>query len=261
MIVLHLQMTDAKPLQPPPVKNNVNNINEKQQEAQLYVLDIYRKLGQGSYALSRYNCQEALQVFNSVTLAQRDTPWVLSKLGRAHYEMANYLEAEKVFLKIRQLDPMRTRDMEVYSTLLWHLRKEVELSFLAHELVESDRLSPQAWCAIGNSFSLQRDHEQALKCFKRATQLDPKLAYAFTLQGHEHVSSENYDKAVVAYRNAVAADQRHYNAWYGLGKVYEKQGKYDLSEKHFKTAHIINPTNSVLVCCIGIVCLRRFSTS
>lgn len=143
--------------------------------------------------------------------------------------------------------------MEVYSTLLWHLRKDVELSYLAHELVEVDRLSPAAWCAIGNSFSLQKDHEQALKCFKRATQLDPKLAYAFTLQGHEHVSSEEYDKALVAYRSAVSADSRHYNAWYGLGKVYEKTGKYDLSERHFKTAAQINPTNSVLVCCIGMV--------
>ena len=143
--------------------------------------------------------------------------------------------------------------MEVYSTLLWHLRKDVELSYLAHELVEVDRLSPAAWCAIGNSFSLQKDHDQALKCFKRATQLDPKLAYAFTLQGHEHVSSEEYDKALVAYRSAVSADSRHYNAWYGLGKVFEKTGKYDLSERHFKTAAQINPTNSVLVCCIGMV--------
>ena len=148
---------------------------------------------------------------------------------------------------------MRTRDMEVYSTLLWHLRKDVELSYLAHELLDIERLSPQAWCAIGNLCSLQRDHEQALKCFKRATQLDPSLAYAFTLQGHEHVSSEEYEKALVAYRSAVAADSRHYNAWYGLGKVYEKTGKYEMSEKHFKTAVQINPNNAVLICCVGMV--------
>ncbi|RPB22237.1 TPR-like protein [Terfezia boudieri ATCC MYA-4762] len=245
---IDVTMLDAKPL-PPPVKQ----INEKQQEAQLHMLEMFKKLGTGYFALARYSCQEALQVFNSLTPSQRDTPWVLSKIGRAYYEMANYTEAEKIFQKIRQIDPTRTRDMEVYSTLLWHLRKDVELSYLAHELVEVDRLSPAAWCAIGNSFSLQKDHEQALKCFKRATQLDPKLAYAFTLQGHEHVSSEEYDKALVAYRSAVSADSRHYNAWYGLGKVYEKTGKYELSERHFKTAAQINPTNSVLVCCIGMV--------
>lgn len=143
--------------------------------------------------------------------------------------------------------------MEVFSTILWHQRKDVELSYLAHDLVDMDRLSPESWCALGNCFSLQRDHDQALKCFKRATQLNPKLAYAYTLQGHEHVSNEEYEKALVSYRCAVAADSRHYNAWYGLGKVYEKMGKYDVAEKHFRTATKINPTNAVLVCCVGMV--------
>ena len=158
-----------------------------------------------------------------------------------------------MFLRVRQLDHVRTRDMEVFSTILWHQRKEVDLSYLAHELMELDRASPEAWCALGNCFSLQRDHDQALKCFKRATQLDAKLAYAFTLQGHEHVSNEEYEKALNAYRSAVTADNRHYNAWYGLGKVYEKMGKYEIAEKHFRTATKINPTNSVLVCCVGMV--------
>lgn len=143
--------------------------------------------------------------------------------------------------------------MEVFSTILWHQRKDVDLSYLAHDLVDMDRLSPESWCALGNCFSLQRDHDQALKCFKRATQLNPKLAYAFTLQGHEHVSNEEYEKALVSYRCAVAADARHYNAWYGLGKVFEKMGKYDIAEKHFRTATKINPTNAVLVCCVGMV--------
>ena len=129
----------------------------------------------------------------------------------------------------------------------------MELSYLAHELIALDRSSPESWCALGNCFSLQRDHDQALKCFKRATTLNPKLAYAFTLQGHEHVSNEEYEKALLAYRTAVAADNRHYNAWYGLGKVYEKMGKNEVAEKHFRTAAKINPTNAVLVCCVGMV--------
>jgi anaphase-promoting complex subunit 3 len=83
--------------------------------------------------------------------------------------------------------------------------------------------------------------------------LDPKFAYAFTLQGHEHVQNEEYDKALLSYRQAIAAEKRHYNAWYGLGKVYEKMGKYELAEKHYQAAVSINPMNPVLICCIGSV--------
>ena len=230
-------------------------VNEKVKEFEglQQLLDLFMKLGSGYFALSHYRCQDALRCFNSISPNQRDTPWVLAQIGRAYYEQASYLEAEKTFARIKTMAPSRLEGMEVYSTALWHLNNDIDLAFLAHEIIDIDRNSPQAWCAVGNSFSLQRDHDQALKCFKRATQLDPKFAYAFTLQGHEHVANEEYDKAVSAYRSSIAAENRHYNAWYGMGRVFEKQGKYAFAEQHYRTAASINPSNAVLICCIGVV--------
>ena len=66
---------------------------------------MFKKLGTGYFALARYSCQEALQVFNSLTPSQRDTPWVLSKIGRAYYEMANYTEvsweSSRIYVEIK----------------------------------------------------------------------------------------------------------------------------------------------------------------
>lgn len=103
--------------------------------------------------------------------------------------------------------------MEVYSTLLWHLQRNVELSFLAQELLNINPQSPQAWIAIGNLFSLQKERLQALTCFRRAGQLDPTCAYAFTLSGHESID-EDLEKAINFFQSALRADPRHYNAWY-----------------------------------------------
>ncbi|KAI5781213.1 hypothetical protein EDC01DRAFT_620031 [Geopyxis carbonaria] len=248
-----INMSDAASRTQSTVSTTKPQIDTKKEEAQHYLLDMYKKFGNAYFNLVHFRCQEAVQALSSLPTSQRETPWVMCQVAKAQYEMANYVESEKIFLKVRAIDPVRTKDMEVFSTVLWHQRKEVELSFLAHELIDLDRLAPEAWCALGNCFSLQREHDQALKCFKKATQIDPKLAYAFTLQGHEHISNEEYDKALVSYRGAISVDSRHYNAWYGLGKVYEKMGKYDIAEKHFRTAAKINPTNAVLVCCIGMV--------
>ena len=230
-------------------------ISEKAREAEAvqWLLDLLMKLGTGYFTLSHFQCQDALRILQSVTPSQRETPWVLAQIGRAHYEQASYAEAEKIFTRIRNIAPSRLEEMEYYSTSLWHLKNDVDLAFLAHELIELDRNSPQAWCAVGNSFSLQRDHDQALKCFKRATQLDPSFGYAHTLQGHEYIANEEYDKAMSAYRASITAENRHYNAWYGLGKVFEKQGKYAVAEHHYRTAASINPTNAVLITCIGSV--------
>jgi anaphase-promoting complex subunit 3 len=227
--------------------------NPRQEEAIQVLLDLFKAIGSGYYALAQFQCQEALHIYRTLPKVQQDTPWVMAQIGRAYFEQAAYADAEECYKKIRLLAPTRFEDMEIYSTILWHLKRETDLAFLAHELVDSSWQSPQAWCALGNSWSLARDHEQALRCFKRATQLNPKFAYAFTLQGHEHVANEEYDKALASYRHGMAADKRHYNAWYGVGRVYEKLGNYDKAFAHFSSASTINPTNAVLICCIGTV--------
>ncbi|KEZ41550.1 hypothetical protein SAPIO_CDS7716 [Scedosporium apiospermum] len=106
-------------------------------------------------------------------------------------------------------------------------------------------------CALGNAWSKSEEHEQAVKCFKRAAQLDPNMAYAYTLQGHEYMATEDYDRALRAYRRALSVDKRHYNAHYGIGKVHERLGNLDKAHTQYLAAANINPTNAVLACCIG----------
>ncbi|KAF3938261.1 hypothetical protein ABW19_dt0206073 [Dactylella cylindrospora] len=242
-----VHMAEARPIVAPLPRPQ----EPKEVLAHLVLMDLYRKLGASLVCLSRFDCKNAVAGFQNLPVGQRETPYVLAKLGRALYELSRYNEAGECFAKVRQMDPLRMQEMETYSTLLWHLKKDVELSYLAHELFDLDRLSPQAWCALGNCYSLQRDHDQALKCFRRATQIDDRLAYAYTLQGHEHLSNDDLEKAMSCFRSALSADGRHYNAWYGIGKVYEKSGKNDMALRHYKTAYSINPTNVVLICCVG----------
>ncbi|KAK3504829.1 hypothetical protein B0T13DRAFT_390280 [Neurospora crassa] len=247
----------AAPPPPPAPKPAESESVKAVEEALKTIFDLLKKLATGYALSSQFQCQEAVAAYMSLPRSHQDTPWVLAQMGRTQYEQANYAEAEKYFKRLRVIAPTRLEDMEVYSTVLWHLKKETELSFLAHEMIDSVWDSPEAWCALGNAWSLAYDHEQALRCFKRATQLDPKFAYAYTLQGHEHVENEEYDKALTAYRHAIAADKRHYNAYYGIGRVYEKLGNYDKALSHYHAASVIHPAHAVLICCIGSVLHRQ----
>jgi len=168
------------------------------------------------------------------------------------------------------VDPYRLWDMEVFSTLLWHLQQDVELSFLAQELLNINPQSPQAWIAIGNLFSLKKERNQALTCFHRAVQLDPNCAYAYTLMGHESID-EDLEKAITFFQSALRADTRHYNAWYvfgaceeakayhlsryGLGTCYLRMSKIRLAEYHYRKSVEIHPKNAVLLGCVGMVSL------
>lgn len=96
---------------------------------------------------------------------------------------------------------------------------QVEISNLAKTALSLDRLCPQAWCVMGNCFSLQKEHETALRFFQRALQIDPHFTYAYTLCGHEYFANEDFDKSLAYYRNAITQDPRHYNAWHGAHTV------------------------------------------
>ena len=209
--------------------------------------------------LSMFRGAECVSALSRLDPRQRDTGYALCLLGKAHAEMVAYPESARAFERARRVDPTRLESCEVYSTVLWHLKRDTRLSHLAQECVSCDRLAPQTWCALGNCFSLQKEHETALRFFRRALQLDPKHPYAHTLCGHEYFANEDFDKAMTSYRAAIRLDPRHYNAWYGLGTVYYRQEKYELSEYHFRHALGINSRSSVLFCYLGMAqhALRR----
>ncbi|XP_061555824.1 cell division cycle protein 27 homolog isoform X1 [Phycodurus eques] len=228
-------------------------VPQHQRAAADNVLALLRELGRGYQALCSYNCREAIAILTSLPPQHYNTGWVLTHIGRAYFELAEYTQAERLFSEVRRMESYRVEGMEIYSTTLWHLQKDVALSALSKDLTDMDKNCPEAWCVAGNCFSLQREHDIAIKFFQRAIQVDPGFAYAYTLLGHEFVMTEELERALACFRNAIRVSNRHYNAWYGLGMIYFKQEKFNLAEIHFRKALSINPQSSVLLCHVGVV--------
>ena len=225
----------------------------EREEAETDMLLLLSKFAEGYDALTHFRLEEAKKAYKTLPADHCNTAYTMIQLGRTHFEFVEYEQAVECFQQARQLDPDRLDGMEIYSTALWHLRKDIRLSYLAHELLKINHLAPQSWCAVGNCFSLLREHDQAIKAFQRSIHLDPRFTYAYTLLGHEYMGNEEYDKARTAFRNALRTDKHHYNAWYGLGMLDLKIGKYEHALEHFMAAAHINSLNVVLLCCIGLV--------
>ncbi|XP_023005564.1 cell division cycle protein 27 homolog B-like isoform X2 [Cucurbita maxima] len=215
------------------------------------ILCLLRILGEGYRLSCLFRCQDALDVYLKLPYKHYNTGWVLSQVGKVYFELVDYLEADRAFSLARHASPHSLEGMDVYSTVLYHLKEDMKLSYLAQELISTDRLAPQSWCAMGNCYSLQKDHETALKNFQRAVQLNPRFAYAHTLCGHEYVALEDFENGIKSYQSALRVDSRHYNSWYGLGMIYLKQEKLEFSEHHFRMAFQINPRSSVVMSYLG----------
>lgn len=215
------------------------------------VMSLFRILGEGYRLSCMYRCQDALDLYLKLPQKHYNTGWVLSQVGKAHFELVDYLEADRAFSLARRAAVYSLEGMDIYSTVLYHLKEDMKLSYLAQELVSTDRLAPQSWCALGNCYGLQKDHEIALKNFQRAVQLNPRFAYAHTLCGHEYVALEDFENGIKSYQSALRIDSRHYNSWYGLGMIHLRQEKFEFSEHHFRMAFHINPRSSVIMSYLG----------
>ncbi|TMW60581.1 hypothetical protein Poli38472_000623 [Pythium oligandrum] len=225
----------------------------KAHEGRTQLLQLLSAFGAIYQKNSVYMCREALELLDRLPKNQLSSGWAQLQIGRAHFELADYKQAQYVFRALYQGEQYRMAGLDLYSTTLWHLKKEVGLSYLAQQVTEFDKLSPEAWCVAGNCFSLQKEHDTALSFFQRSIQLDPYYTYAYTLSGHEYVANEDFEKAINCYRHAIRVDPRHYNAWYGLGTIYYRQEKFEFAEYHFRRALEINPRSSLLHCFLGMV--------
>ncbi|KAG2305976.1 hypothetical protein Bca52824_025724 [Brassica carinata] len=215
-------------------------------------LNLLKVLGDGHRNLHMYNCKEALLAYQKLSEKQYNTHWVLVQVGKAYVELQDYFNADSVFTLAHQKSPYALEGLDTYSTVLYHLKEEMRLGYLAQDLIAVDRLSPESWCASGNYYSLRKDHEAALKMFRRAVQLNKRFTYAHTLCGHELTALEDFEDAERCYRKALSIDTRHYNAWYGLGMTYLHQEKFEFAQHQFQLALQINPRSSVIMCYFGI---------
>jgi anaphase-promoting complex subunit 3 len=65
---------------------------EERDEAESTLLGLYNKIGEGCYALSRYECSRAINVFKSLPSSQMNTSYVVSRIARAYYESRDLQE-------------------------------------------------------------------------------------------------------------------------------------------------------------------------
>ncbi|KAI3404028.2 CDC27 [Candida oxycetoniae] len=231
-----------------PKRTNSDGITyiKELEKVEAYLLQKYSVFAKSFKCLTTYDCYKAIKILENFSSQERETPWVLSKLGRLHYEVTEYKKSLEYFEKLREVDRARLEDMEYFSTLLWHLKNKTKLTLLANEMKDIDSQSAITWIVIGNLFSLNKEPEEAIRAFNKSLKLQP-LSYAYTLIGHEYMALEDLEKASSEFYRSLSMDERNYSALYGLGMVHLQLGEMDRAEYYIRKGISINPTNVILI--------------
>jgi anaphase-promoting complex subunit 3 len=141
------------------------------------------------------------------------TGWVLCLKARLFFELCMYEDAAKVYEEVRTYEPLRLEGLEYYSSSLWQLQRETDLSALAGSLLEISQHHSVPWVTLANCFSANQEHNSAIKYFQRALQLDHESSYVYTLLAQEYFLVEDIENAQAAFRNALYVNPVDYRAW------------------------------------------------
>ncbi|UJR20937.1 hypothetical protein I4U23_024046 [Adineta vaga] len=243
------------------METEISNKRERQKKSQSSsrtselvenIINVFKLLGQGLQHLSQFECRQAIELFESISLKHLDTPWTLLRLANCYYHLHDYQKSVLIYRELRTKFPYHIDGLEYYSTVLWHLKDDIALATLAHELTETDRKHPASWCASGNCLSLNHEYDKAIQAFKRAIQLAPESDYAYTLLGNEYSLIDELERAMACFRKAIQLNSRSYKAWNGVAMVYLKQEKFQSATFHFTKATSIYRTNPDLICHLAV---------
>ncbi|GMH36425.1 hypothetical protein BSKO_04293 [Bryopsis sp. KO-2023] len=188
--------------------------------------------------------QEGLKRLDMVESEFPHSTFVIAQRALAYYNLRNFVESQKLFEKLLNVDPCRLEGIDTYSNILYVKELAEDLSQLAHRAVMTDKYRPETCCIIGNYYSLKSSHDKALLYFKRALRLDSHFLSALTLMGHEYVEIQNCAAAIDAYRRAVDLNPKDFRAWYGLGQAYEMMQMPCFALHYFRRASQLRPEDA-----------------
>lgn len=231
--------------------------NDSLAESQISIADYLHYLAAPYAKFLNHDPYRALDAFRSLKKPFDSDPWVLANIARCYTELSNHVEAEKYFKDVFSREPHRTDCVDFYSSCLWHLKKQAELSQLAYSCLEKHYFSPETWIAMANCFSLNQDHDTAISFLNRAIQIDSRNSYANCLLGHEYSSKENFEKAREFYQKAIELDPRNVRAFFGLGNLSLKTEKTEMAIDYFLNAITINDKCPTFYTQLGIAYMAR----
>lgn len=116
-----------------------------------------------------------------------------------------------------------------------------------------DALPPEVLDALerAEQLKLQGEHEEAIVLLEELLQQDPGNVPALEEVADNELSLENFARAEVVVRRALALDTQSYTAHYILGYVHSQRSEWEPALLHLREANRLKANNPEILRCLG----------
>jgi tetratricopeptide (TPR) repeat protein len=144
--------------------------------------------------------------------------------------------------------PPRYRLLKLASDLLdaGYLDEAVEFVATNRARVETDRSLPRFYARVGSMFGDGKRFEEAVKYFRRAVQLEPKLSRAHFALARTLEQLGRYSESIDQYRLELENDPEFAEAHNRLAIALIRQGQFAAAEPHFRRLVQLAPESATM---------------
>ena len=129
--------------------------------------------------------------------------------------------------------------------VLLYSTAHLNASNLEADVKQTETTSKEAeadeWLTKGNTAYEAKNYDEAITCYKKATELDPDFASAYYNLGIIYTAQGMFDKAVPAYKQVLTIKPDYYAARNNLATAYIKIGMFDEAIAELKQVLASNP--------------------
>ena len=219
------------------LRRDPNNLEARKLLGRIYL----RVLGNASGGRAQSDVLgRAIEQFEKITeLAPKDVESKIT-LGRLYHANSDYTKGEAVLKQALALQP-ESEEALTRLALLYSDTGQLNAAVELLQKVTGKNPTPRLFAALASAYEQGRDYENAVKAYRRALEMDKdNLDYLRGL-GQNLLFNEQYEEALVPYKQVAAADAQDGSAFLRLGQIYRQLHKYDLALENLKKAESLVP--------------------
>jgi tetratricopeptide (TPR) repeat protein len=203
-------------------------------------------------------CSDAIGLLTKAISLKPDYTDALYELGWCYNELKDYSGALAVLLKAIQQSPRNYKIIYEAGFANANLGKKEEAFNLYRQAIELNPSFVQAYLARGDLFrEADEKHEEALKDYLKAAQLDSTSTKANYWTGWCYNDLQQYTKAIPFLQKAASADKQNYLPHSELGFSFYSLKQYDEALAYLKSAELLKPKAETVVYYSGLCYVKK----
>ena len=161
------------------------------------------------------------------------------------YQKREFLECEKICIKILNETPNNFEVINLYAVLLFQKKNYKEAITFFNKAIKINPGRPDLYNNLSIALFQEKKYKEAIISWDNAIKIKPDYAEAFFNKGNVYSIIKDYKNSIKNFEEAIKIKKNYKEAFSNLGNVYVEMKDYERALEKFNLSTQISPINPI----------------